>query len=66
MILPPEATPLPTAHAPGHHTSYQRVPSSARWSGFELGCAPTRFLLDKDTTGFHRLGDIAAAPADPG
>lgn len=32
--------------APGHRTSYQRVLSSARWSGLELGCALTRFLLD--------------------
>jgi hypothetical protein len=32
--------------APGHRTSYQRVLSSARWSGLDLGCALTRFLLD--------------------
>jgi hypothetical protein len=32
--------------APGHRTSYQRVLSSARWSGLELGCALTRLLLD--------------------
>jgi len=32
--------------APGHRTSYQRVLSSAEWSGLALGCALTRFLLD--------------------
>ncbi len=32
--------------APGHRTAYQRVLSSARWSGLELGCALARFLLD--------------------
>src|SRR5881227_1945786 len=31
--------------APGHRTAYQRVLSSARWSGLELGCALARFLL---------------------
>lgn len=31
--------------APGHHASYRRVLSSAEWSGLELGCALTRFLL---------------------
>jgi hypothetical protein len=32
--------------APGHRTAYQRVLSSARWSGLGLGCALARFLLD--------------------
>ena len=32
--------------APGHDASYRRVLSAARWSGLELGCALTRFLLD--------------------
>lgn len=31
--------------APGHAASYRRVLSSAEWSGLELGCALTRFLL---------------------
>jgi hypothetical protein len=31
--------------APGHHTSYQRVLSQARWSGLHLACAFTRFVL---------------------
>lgn len=31
--------------APGHDASYRRVLSSAEWSGLELGCALTRFLL---------------------
>jgi hypothetical protein len=31
--------------APGHRTSYQRLPSAARWPGPQLGCTPTRFLL---------------------
>jgi hypothetical protein len=33
--------------APGHRTSYQRVLSSARWSGLGVGCALTRLLLDR-------------------
>jgi DDE superfamily endonuclease len=33
--------------ATGHRTAYQRVLSSARWSGLELGCALARFLLDR-------------------
>jgi hypothetical protein len=33
--------------APGHRTSYQRVLSRAPWSGLALGCALTRFLLDR-------------------
>lgn len=33
--------------APGHAASYRRVLSSARWSGLALGCALTRFLLDR-------------------
>jgi hypothetical protein len=33
------------ALAPGHRTSYQRVPSQARWSGLQLACALTRFLI---------------------
>jgi hypothetical protein len=32
--------------APGHRTSDPRVLSAARWSGLELGCTRTRFLLD--------------------
>lgn len=32
---------------PGHRTSYQRVLSSAQWSGLALGCALTRLLLDR-------------------
>jgi hypothetical protein len=32
--------------APGHAASYRRVLSAAEWSGLELGCALTRFLLD--------------------
>jgi hypothetical protein len=31
--------------APGHPSSYRRVLSAAKWSGLELGCALTRFLL---------------------
>jgi hypothetical protein len=31
----------------GHRTTYQRVLSSARWSGLALGCALARFLLDR-------------------
>jgi hypothetical protein len=31
--------------APGHPASYRRVLSAAEWSGLELGCALTRFLL---------------------
>ena len=31
--------------APGHDASYRRVLSAAKWSGLELGCALTRFLL---------------------
>jgi hypothetical protein len=34
------------ALAPGHDASYRRVLSAARWSGLELGCALTRYLLD--------------------
>ena len=34
------------ALAPGHDASYRRVLSAARWSGVELGCALTRYLLD--------------------
>jgi hypothetical protein len=37
--------------APGHHTTYQRLLSSARWSGLELGCVLARFLLDRLPTG---------------
>ncbi len=33
--------------APGHDSSYRRVPSDARWSGLEVGCALARFLLDR-------------------
>jgi hypothetical protein len=33
--------------ATGHRTTYQRVLSSARWSGLALGCALARFLLDR-------------------
>jgi hypothetical protein len=32
--------------AVGHRTDYQRVLSRAPWSGLELGCALTRFILD--------------------
>lgn len=32
--------------APGHPTDYRRVLSRAPWSGLELGCALTRFVLD--------------------
>src|SRR5215469_5229521 len=31
--------------APGHRTSYQRVLSQAQWSGLQLACLLTRFLL---------------------
>lgn len=31
--------------AAGHRTSYQRVLSAARWSGLQLACLLTRFLL---------------------
>lgn len=31
--------------APGHRTSYQRVPSSARWSGLALACCLCRLVL---------------------
>src|SRR3954454_4321366 len=31
--------------APGHDASYRRVLSAAEWSGLELGCALTRYLL---------------------
>jgi DDE superfamily endonuclease/Archaeal putative transposase ISC1217 len=31
--------------APGHRTSYQRVLSSAQWSGLQLACLLSRFLL---------------------
>ena len=34
------------ALAPGNDASYRRVLSAARWSGVELGCALTRYLLD--------------------
>ena len=30
---------------PGHRTSYQRVLSAAHWSGLQLACHLTRFLL---------------------
>ncbi len=33
--------------APGHRTTYQRVLSRAPWSGVQLGCALTRFVLDR-------------------
>ena len=33
--------------APGHSTSYRRVLSRAPWSGIDLGCALTRFVLDR-------------------
>jgi hypothetical protein len=33
--------------APGHPTDYRRVLSRAPWSGLALGCALTRFLLDR-------------------
>jgi hypothetical protein len=33
------------ALAPGHRTSYQRVLSSARWSGLRLGCVLCRLVL---------------------
>ena len=33
--------------AAGHRTTYQRVFSSARWSGLQLGCALTRFVLER-------------------
>lgn len=33
--------------APGHDSAYRRVLSEARWSGLEVGCALTRFLLDR-------------------
>jgi DDE superfamily endonuclease len=32
--------------APGHRTDYQRVLSRAPWSGAQLGCALTAFLLE--------------------
>ena len=31
--------------APGHRTRYQRVLSAAQWSGLQLACGLTRFLL---------------------
>jgi hypothetical protein len=31
--------------APGHRTSYQRVLSATQWSGLQLACLLTRFLL---------------------
>ena len=31
--------------APGHRTSYQRLLSAAQWSGLQLACLLTRFLL---------------------
>ena len=31
--------------APGHRTSYQRVLSSARWSGLKLACRLARLVL---------------------
>jgi hypothetical protein len=33
------------ALAPGHRTSYQRLLSAAQWSGLQLACLLTRFLL---------------------
>jgi hypothetical protein len=33
--------------AKGHRTSFQRVLSSAQWSGLALGCALTRLLLER-------------------
>src|SRR3954471_4130727 len=33
--------------APGHRTDYQRVLSRAPWAGLALGCALTRFALDR-------------------
>jgi hypothetical protein len=40
---------LRSAHAlvHGHTTSFQRVLSSARWSGLKLACSLTRFLLSR-------------------
>lgn len=45
--------------APGHRTTYQRVLSSARWSGVALGCALARFRLGHVLTGgtVHLVGD---------
>jgi hypothetical protein len=37
----------PRPPAPGRPTSYRRVLSRAPWSGVELGCALTRFALDR-------------------
>src|SRR5439155_24648705 len=43
----------------GHRTSYQRVLSSARWSGLALGCALARLLLDRFVPAgpVHLVGD---------
>lgn len=46
--------------APGHRTTYQRVLSSAHWSGLELGCALTRLLLDR----FLPLGPVTLVGDD--
>ena len=45
--------------APGHPASYRRVLSAAEWSGLELGCALTRFLLDRLAPAgpVHLVGD---------
>jgi hypothetical protein len=45
--------------APGHDASYRRVLSAAPWSGVELGCALTRFLLDHlvPSGPVHLVGD---------
>jgi hypothetical protein len=45
--------------APGHVTSYQRVLSTAHWSGLELGCALARLLLGRFVPDgpVHLVGD---------
>jgi DDE superfamily endonuclease len=45
--------------APGHRTSYQRVLSTARWSGLQLAAVLTRFLIRHwlPTGTIHLVGD---------
>ncbi len=45
--------------ATGHRTSYQRVLSQAQWSGLQLACMLTRFLVQ------HLLPQGLARPSGP-
>lgn len=57
--------------APGHDASYRRVLSAAEWSGSELGCVLTGFLLDHlipagpvDVVGDDTVGGHPGAKVD--